>query len=229
MPIQKPFNFKQWIDEHRRSLSFKFAIVLMLFVCSISVTVQGQTKKIVKKSNKAVSCKIGTLNFKCPDGFTKEQIVDENTILFKQNYEGSITYFFAAISQQEFDDTLVRNIITEKLSGKSSDAFRWKDVKVPLVMDLETKYEKKVINRLGYNNKLVNFVSRYFEFNGKTIIFGYGYDTDSDGLVRLFERGEAIGDNAIGCNAIATALNSITKEKKGNLQYCTLSAFSVSK
>jgi hypothetical protein len=75
---------------------------------------------------------------------------------------------------------------------------------------------------------LVNFVSRYFEFNGKTIVLGYGYDTDSDGLAQLFERGEAIGDNAIGCNAIATTLNSITKEKKGKLQYCSLTALTAS-
>ncbi len=95
-------------------------------------------------------------------------------------------------------------------------------------MNLETKYEKKIVNWLGYKNKLVNFVSRYFEFNEKTIVQGYGYDTDSDGLVQLFERGNAIGDNAIGCNAIATTLNSITKEKKGNLQYCSISALSAS-
>jgi hypothetical protein len=200
----------------------------MLLICPTVLTVQGQTKRRVKKSNTVTSCKIGTTLFKCPEDFTKEQIVDGNTILFKQNYEGSIIYFFAAFSQQEFDDTLVRNVIGGKISGKQSDTFRWKDVKVPLVMDLETKYEKKVINRLGYNNKLINFITRYFEYNGKTIVLGYAYDTDSDGLVRLFERGEAIGDNAVGCNAIATTLNSITKEKKGNLQYCTLSDFSTS-
>jgi len=226
MPIKKPFNFKQWINEHRHLLNFRFAIVLL--ACSTVLSVQGQTKKSVKKSNKAASCKISTINFKCPEDFTKEQVVGENSILFKRNYEGSITYFFVAISQQEFDDTLVRNAIAGKISENPSDVFRWKDVKVPLVMNLETKYEKKVVNRLGYNKKLINFVSRYFEFKGKTIVLGYAYDTDSDGLVRLFERGEAIGDNAIGCNAIATTLNSITKEKKGNLQYCTISALSVS-
>ncbi len=96
-------------------------------------------------------------------------------------------------------------------------------------MNLETKYEKKIVNRLGYNYKLVNFVSRYFEFNGKTIVLGYGYDTDSDGLAGLFEEGDGIGDNAIGCNAIATTLNSITKEKRGNLQYCSITALSASK
>ena len=228
MSIRKPFNFKKWINKNPRLLNLRLAILLMLLVCSTTFVIQGQTKKLVKKSKKATSCKIGTTNFKCPDGFTDEQTVDENTILFKQNYEGSIIYFFVALPREEFDDTLVRNVIAGKISGKQSDIFRWKDVKVPLVMNLETKYEKKVINRLGYNNKLVNFVSRYFEFNGKTIVLGYAYDTDSDGLVRLFERAEAIGDNAIGCNAIATTLNSITKEKKGNLQYCSISGFSAS-
>jgi hypothetical protein len=208
----------------RRLLIFKFAILLIL-VCNLTVlTSQGQTKKPLKTSKKTILCKIGATSFKCPDDFQKEQIIDKNTILFKQNYNGSITYFFVAIPEQEFDDTNIRNIIAGKLSKKNSDIFQWKKVEVPIAMDLETKYEKKIVNRLGYNSKLVNFMSRYFEFNGKTIILGYGYDTDSDGFNELFESGEAIGDNAIGCNAIATTLNSITKEKKGKLQYCSLTA-----
>jgi len=218
------------INKNRSIFNLKLVVTLLLFFSSVAFTAQGQIKgkKTVNKSNKASACKIGTTNFKCPDDFVKEQNIDENTILYRQNYEGSIIYFFAAIPQQEFDDTQVKNIIAGKLSGKPSDIFRWKDVKMPLVMNMETKYEKKIVNQLGYNNKLINFVSRYFEFNGKTIVLGYGYDSDSDGLVRLFEKGEAIGDNAIGCNAIATTLNSITKEKKGNLQYCFISGLSAS-
>jgi len=221
---------KTSINKNRSFSNLKFIIVLLLFAGSVTFAAQGQTKrkKVVNKSKKAASCKIGTTNFKCPDGFVKDQVVDEHTILFKKTYNGSITYFFVAIPQGEFDDTQVRNIIAGKISGKPTDIFRWKDVKEPLAMNLETKYEKKIVNWLGYKNKLVNFVSRYFEFNEKTIVLGYGYDTDSDGLVQLFERGNAIGDNAIGCNAIATTLNSITKEKKGNLQYCSISALSAS-
>jgi hypothetical protein len=208
----------------RRLYIFRFAILLILVCNLIVINTNGQTKSTLKKSKNAVSCKIGTTSFKCPDDFQKEQVVDENTILLKQNYSGSIIYFFVAISEQEFDDTKIREIIAGKISKKSSGNFQWKKVEVPFAMNLETKYEKKIINRLGYNNKLVNFMSRYFEFNGKTIILGYGYDTDSDGFNELFESGEAIGDNAIGCNAIATTLNSITGEKKGKLQYCSLTA-----
>lgn len=228
MKIRIFFNLKLWINKNPRGLSLRLAILLVLLVCSNVSIAQGQAKKTVKKSKNTTSCKIGTINFKCPEGFTKEQNVEENTILFKQNDEGLTTYFFVAFPQKEFDDTIIRNLIAGKISGKQSDVFRWNDVKVPLVMNLETKYEKKVINRLGYNNKLINFVSRYFEFNGKTIVLGYAYDTDSDGSVRLFERAEAIGDNAIGCNAIATTLNSITKEKKRNLQYCFISGLIMS-
>lgn len=225
MAIQRPFNFKNRIVGN-----LQVRVVLFLFVSLIVTATQGQIKrkKTVKKTIKAELCKIGTTNFKCPDDFLKEQTVDENTILFKQNYEGSIIYFFVAIPEKEFNDIQVKNIIAAKFSGNQSDIFRWKDVKQPLVMDLETKYEKKIMNQLGYNNKLINFVSRYFEFNGKTIVIGYGYDADSDGMMSIFEKGNAIGDSAIGCNAIATTLNSMTKEKKGNLQYCTLSAFTAS-
>lgn len=218
------------IYKKQNTANLKFIIILLLFVCLAAFGVKGQTKrkKTINKPIRTTACKIGTTNFRCPKDFVKEQIVGEDTILFKQNNNSSIMYFFVAISRQEFDDTQVRNVIAGKISGKVSDIFRWKDVKEPLAMNLETKYEKKIVNRLGYNYKLINFQSRYFEFNGKTIVLGYGYDTDSDGLVKLFEKGDAIGDNAIGCNAIATTLNSITKENKGNLQYCTLSAFSAS-
>jgi hypothetical protein len=229
MIFNKTFKFEKYINRHSYLPNLRSAIVLVCLICSSFLYIQGQTKKVVKKSNKAFSCKIGTVSFECPEDFKKEQVVDENTILFKRDYEGSISYFFVAFPKQEFDDAPVRGVIAEKISGKPSDTFRWKDVKEPITMTLETKYEKKIVNRLGYNNKIINFVSRYFEFNGKQIVLGYGYDTNNDGLVKFFERGEAIGDNAIGCNAIATTLNSITKEKKGKLQYCTIQGFTASK
>lgn len=218
------------IDKNPRSSNLKYFFVSLLVIGSFFLTTQGQSKrkKSVAKVNKTLSCKIGTTVFNCPEDFTKEQITDKDIQLFKRDYEGSITYFFVAIPKTEFDDANIRNSIAEKLSGKPADGFRWKDVSTPLVMDLETKYEKKIVNRIGYNYKLINFVSRYFDFNGKTIVLGYGYDADGDGSVKFFEKGEGIGDNAIGCNAIATTLNSITKEKKGHLQYCSLSGFTAS-
>ena len=211
--------------------NLKHLLVLFLIVGTIVSITQGQSKrkKAISKVNSTVSCKIATTVFKCPEDFTKEKNIDENIQLFKRNYEGYITYFFVAMPKAEFDDSNLRKTIAEKLSGKSAEDFRWKDINEPLVMNLETKYEKKVVNRIGYNDKLINFISRYFDFNGKTIVLGYGYETEGAGLVNFFEKGEGIGDNAIGCNAIATTLNSITKEKKGNLQYCTLSALSASR
>lgn len=201
------------------------AIICTVIVCFVIAPVKGQTKKKVKIKSSA--CTINAVNFQCPDGFTKVQNIGD-AILFKQDNEGSVIYFFTAIPKQDFDDTSLRNIVAAGLSGKSADGFRWKDVSEPLMMNLETKFEKRIINRLGYNTKLINFVSRYFEFNGKTIVLGYAYDTDSDGLVKLFESGRAIGDNAVGCNAIATTLNSMTKEKRGKNQYCFIQGLSAS-
>lgn len=214
------------INKNPFKLNLKCLTILLLLIGAFALMTPAQPKKTTKpvsNINKTLSCQIETTVFKCPEDFIKEKDIDENTQLFKQNYKGSITYFFVAILKTEFDDTKVRSVIAERLSGKTSDSFRWKTVDEPLVMDLETKYEKKIVSKLGYNDKLINFVNRYFEFNGQTIVLGYGYDTKNDGLVKLFEEGGSEGDNAIGCNAIATTLNSITKEKKGALQYCTLS------
>ncbi len=63
----------------------KFIIISLLLIGSVTFTAQGQTKRKnpADKSNKNASCKIGTTNFKCPDNFVKEQVVGENTILFK--------------------------------------------------------------------------------------------------------------------------------------------------
>ncbi len=46
---------------------------------------------------------------------------------------------------------------------------------------------------------------------------------------RLFTAGTGVGDSAIGCNAVANILNSITKEFKEKMQHCSLSVISVPK
>ncbi len=211
--------------EIQKTALLKLVAVLLIF-CNNTFNINAQTKN--KRTINKSACKIGNTNFRCPDYFKQDRIIDKETTLFKYESEGTIVYFFAAVPQKEFDDTIIRNLIAGKINNKPSDVFRWRDVKKPGVMNLETKYETKIVNRLGYNNKMINFVTRYFNFNGKNIVLGYGYDTNSDGLVEIFEKGNAIGDQAVGCNAIATVLNSITKEKKGGLQYCFLNV-SISK
>lgn len=202
----------------RKLLNLKVFLLLILSVAVVSsVEAQNKLKKQVEKN---ALCKIGTTEFKCPNDFKQEQIVDKETILYKYQNEDTTIYFFISIPSKNFDDAAVRNLISAKISGRTSDVFRWKELEEPFVMSLESKYETKIVGQLGYNRKLVNFVSRYFDFNGKIIVLGYGYDTKNDGAKEMFERGDSIGDQAIGCNAIAATLNSITKEKKGDLQHC---------
>jgi hypothetical protein len=89
-------------------------------------------------------------------------------------------------------------------------------------MNLDSKYKKGETNFFGFDGKiLLNFVNRQFSFNRKEIYVGYAYQLDDNDAKSQFENPSG-GENAVGCNAVASLINSITKEKKGKEQYCTI-------
>jgi hypothetical protein len=102
-------------------------------------------------------------------------------------------------------------------------AFRWKEIKEPLMMGMNTTHEKKVTSWLGYNGQhLIHIKAALFKVNDKNVVFGYAWDWgDKFGdKQQRFKKGEEMGDQAIGCNAIATTLNSLTREFPQARQYC---------
>lgn len=95
-------------------------------------------------------------------------------------------------------------------------------------MNMKTKYEPKVFASLGISGEyLLEFKAYVFELKDKKVILGYvSNESDSKKIDEiLFNKGNSLGDNAAGCNAVVTALNSITKEFKEKDQYCFLTGF----
>ena len=106
--------------------------------------------------------------------------------------------------------------------------FTWKTVDKPLVMgtDTKNKFDVSAVMGLGESN-LIEVKGYIFQLDGRTIVLGYLSDwgAASESNRTRFREGSAIGDNAAGCNAVVTTLNSITKEFKEKRQYCFFSAF----
>jgi len=171
------------------------------------------------------ACKIGTTTFACPDGFVKLPDVDSETRLFRLKRE-DLLYLFVAVPSGDFVDSGLKEALEKYYSGASSRAFQWNTVKNPLYMAIDTKYENKVSASFGFWDKhLLEFKFFIFSVNGKDILIGYVSDWGEAPWLnkRLFEKGEGLGDSAVGCNAVATLLNSITKEFKSKKQHCTIS------
>lgn len=93
-------------------------------------------------------------------------------------------------------------------------------------MDLDTKLLTSVADLLGFNGtNRVQFLGRYFSFKQKNFLVGYGYSMEDRGVDEA-SRGFQMalgGDNAIGCNATAEVIFSITKEKTDRDDfYCSM-------
>jgi hypothetical protein len=174
---------------------------------------------------KSANCKVSTLTFECPDGFIKSVSPDATSRLFKYNEEGSIVYFFVANPKRAFSPASIMRAIGRQYSPSSN--FEWKRSKSVFMMNMKTKYKSELGAWLGFDGKSVlNLKTASFVVNGKKVVFGYSWEENNIGNAtaarRIFDRAEALGDHAVGCNAIATALNSITKEFEGDHQYCYL-------
>lgn len=172
------------------------------------------------------TCRIGTTTFSCPEGFVKLPNVNPETRLFRSKAKDEPLYLFVAIPSGDFVDLALKKALEKYYVGGSNKSFQWRTIKNPLTMDVDTKYESNVAASFGFWDKHL-LELKYFTFsvNGKNILIGYVADWGEEPWLnkRLFEKGEGIGDTAVGCNAVVTLLNSITKEFKERQQYCSLS------
>jgi hypothetical protein len=202
-------------------------LTFLLLYTNSQVSAQGKRKKklTVKKVEKSI-CKVNNITFKCPDGFSKPEKLDENAILLKRSYEGSITYLTVLAPNSNSEEGLTENLakqIIAKLLPNDSQNFVWKNIDSSALMDFNSKHQKSVENIQGFNDKIrFNFVNRHFFFNNNDIFIGYGYEMEKEENARkLFDEGLG-GDNAIGCNALAEVIFSITKEKIKKDEICSL-------
>jgi len=211
----------------------KSFVILILTVSFLLINIQADAqikkgrKNVVKKTTKPI-CKVSSLIFKCPDDYSMPENLDESTVFLKNDYKSSITYNFVSVPGENFDEkSLTENVATQlaaKLLPAEPQRFIWKELEDPSLMDFQSKYQLTLKSVLGFNNNIrVNFVSRHFSFNKKDIFVGYLYVMDrGEEAKTAFERGFG-GDNAIGCNALAEIVYSITKEKLGKDEFpCTL-------
>jgi hypothetical protein len=113
-----------------------------------------------------------------------------------------------------------------------NEQFSWRSVENPLVMGTNTKYKYDLVSSMGISaSYLVEIKGFVFQINKQKFVLGYVSDWSEDGPTnrRRFDVGKGFADNAAGCNAVVTALNSVTKEFKEAKQYCFLSALGAPK
>lgn len=196
-------------------------------VCFVFATdTFAQRTKTPKRPASGTGCAIGETRFRCPDGFVPEGAIDSKTKLFRGNGEGARLRVFVSMPLEGFDETLVRAKVARSLAPDSTKEFEWRTME-PLLMNIESKYESESATSLGFDGStIVNFIRREFKFGEKRIVVGYGYVFKTGATAKEFN--EALGgDNAVGCNEIATILNSITREHKDARQYCFLTGLRV--
>lgn len=204
-----------------------FLRALILLVVLSVTPVFAQTKKS--------RCKIGNTTYICLKDFRKLASVDSTTDLFRTGKGDDLLYLFVAIPSGPFDDTKIRETIAGYYSKSEQSKFKWKSVKDPLAMDIDTKYTSKLVSNFGIADQFLLEVKFFkFDVKGSEIVIGYasniGYTNESGNAEivnrALFDKGEGLSDSAVGCNAVATILNSITKEFKEKDQGCTLTVLS---
>lgn len=190
---------------------------ILLYICLLAASAFAQPGDKAA----AAACDIGTLRFACPEDFVRLPDVDDTTRLFRFQYKTTVVYFFISVPVAKFDEMIVANSIGRQYSNGASP-FRWKKMKDPLMMGMKTRYEKKVASLLGYDGYyLINVKSASFKVDDKNIVLGYAWDSGEKlDKQQKFARAEELGDQGIGCNAVVSTLNSITKEFPQARQYC---------
>jgi len=203
------------------------SIAVAALVCLAFATgALAQRTKTTKRTASNAGCAIGETRFRCPDGFVSEGAIDSKTKLFRGSGEGARLRVFVSMPLEGFDETLVRAKVARSLVPESTKEFEWRTME-PLLMNIESKFESESATALGFDGStIVNFIRREFRFGEKRIVVGYGYVFRTAATQKEFN--EALGgDNAVGCNEIATILNSITREHKDARQYCFLTGLRV--
>jgi len=178
------------------------------------------------------NCAIHDVMLDCPSEYFKEvKVDDKETRIYKYAGKGKDMFFFATVPSKVFDAHKIGDLVL-KSSSTNSKPLEWKVEKDPLIMSTRTKYKYDLVASLGLSSsKLLEVKGFVFAIDGKKVVLGYVSDLSEDNNTnqRRFKAGQGYSDNASGCNAVVTALNSVTKEFKDKNQYCFLSAFGASK
>jgi hypothetical protein len=167
----------------------------------------------------AAICDVGSLKFTCPEDFSKLPNLDDSTSLFKFQHRDTVVYFFVSVPSGGFDDTAMANAIGRYYA--SATPFRWKKPKEPMTMTMKTQLERKMSSLVGFDGtSLISIRSSAFKVDNKNVVFGYVWDDKAGNKQEKFKKAEGFEDQGIGCNAVATTLNSITREFPQTRQYC---------
>lgn len=191
------------------------ALCLCLVLLLLCGSASAQAKNAV--------CEAGNLKFTCPEDFEKLPNIDATTSLFKFQYKDTLVYFFVANPSGKFDQTSVMNGIATYYPGGVAAPFRWKNMKEPLMMSMRTLHEREVGSWIGYDGThLLTLRTAAFKINDQNVVFGYAWEAGSkvDNKESKFKKASDIGDQSFGCNAMATTLNSVTREFPQGRQYC---------
>ena len=189
-------------------VAFACAVIL-----GIPVTAQTGGAKV------AAICDVGSLKFTCPEDFSKLPNLDASTSLFKFEHRDTVVYFFVSVPNGSFDETATANAIGRYYA--SATPFRWKKPKDPLTMTMKTYLERETTSLIGFDGtSLISFRSTEFKIDNKNVVFGYVWDDKSRNKADKFKKAEGFEDQGIGCNAVASTLNSITRESPQARQYC---------
>lgn len=197
----------------RKFLGTAMAVLACAVILAIPVMAQTGGAKV------AAICDVGSLKFTCPEDFAKLPNLDDSTSLFKFQYRDTVVYFFVSVPNGGFDDTGVANAIGRYYA--SATPFRWKKPKDPMTMSMKTQVERKTSSLVGFDGtSLISFRSSEFKVDNKNVVFGYVWDEKAGNKQDKFKKAEGFEDQGIGCNAVASTLNSITREFPQTRQYC---------
>lgn len=184
-------------------------------------------------------CAIGNVDYACPGkSFTEIKLASKEYRAFKYESPDTGLIFYMGVPSGDFDPSIPGDIIMKAVLSPPQ-TFVWKPLAEPLEMSIKTKYSYELKSSFGLSDaKLIEVNAYISEVRGKRIIIGYVSDWSYDaGDVRLsmiankalFDKGISLGGSAAGCNAVATVLNSVTKEFRKRDQYCSLFTTSVPK
>ncbi len=193
--------------------------LLTLFVCST----------LGQKPN----CEIGEMRFECPSEYFKAiESRNSETRIFKYMGAGNNLFFFMSVPNGSFDPAMIGGLVQKAYPTATTEHFEWITEADPLVMNTDTKQKYDLVASLGLSETRLWEVKGFkFKINGKQIVLGYLSDWTEDGVTnkRRFQQAKGFADNAAACNAVVTALNSVTHEFKEPKQYCSLSTSSAPK
>lgn len=178
-------------------------------------------------------CAIAGIKLDCPSNYFKEvKTTDPKTRIFRYSEKENRLYLFYSVPEGVFDPARIGQLVLGTYPNSKGEQFAWKTLDNPLVMDTRTNYKYDFSSSIGLSDRFLFEVKSFaFDVEGKKLVLGYvtDYSEDTATNKQMFEKQIGFGDNAPGCNAVVTALNSVTKEFKEKAQYCSLTVFSAPK